>query len=97
MFLGCFSIGTELDIDISGNSGSVDLRIQESSGFTTTMNELIISTSDYVFFNPYTDQPYSYTHFFRTWYEMREKLKDEQLDFGAGIGRGGGLGGGAGQ
>ena len=36
-----------------------------------------LNKSDYVFFNPYTDQPYSYTHFFRTWDEMRERLKDE--------------------
>ena len=36
-----------------------------------------LKKSDYVFFNPYTDQPYSYTHFFRTWEEMRETLKDQ--------------------
>ena len=36
-----------------------------------------LNKSDYVFFNPYTDQPYSYTHFYRTWDEMRERLKDE--------------------
>ena len=36
-----------------------------------------LKKSDYVFFNPYTNQPYSYTHFFRTWEEMRETLKDQ--------------------
>ena len=38
---------------------------------------LPLKKSDYVFFNPYTNQPYSYTHFFRTWEEMRETLKDQ--------------------
>lgn len=36
-----------------------------------------LKKSDYVFFNPYTDQPYSYTHFFRAWEGMRETPKDQ--------------------
>ena len=36
-----------------------------------------LKKTDYVFFNPYTNRPYSYTHFSRTWDDMREVLKDK--------------------
>ena len=35
-----------------------------------------LKKSDYVFFNPYTNRPYSYTQYCRTWDDMRIALSD---------------------
>lgn len=36
-----------------------------------------LKKTDYVFFNPYTDRPFSYSQFSMTWQRMRDKLEDQ--------------------